>query len=125
MHRVVAPHASAMEQAVRPVQDDIFADQENDHLRRERQRGERAVTVVVESDQAVGGRYSEQNGGANDEHADAQKAHDDGDEKPITQIGDEIALAPPRLAGIARPEPGEDGEAAASASEIGMFFRNV
>ena len=57
---------------MRPVQDEIFADQENDHLRHQRQRGERPVAVLVEGDQAVGGGDSEQNRGAGDEHADAQ-----------------------------------------------------
>ena len=60
MHGVVLPHPLAVEPAVRPVQDDIFADEEHDHLRGERQRGERAVAVLVEGDQAVGGGDAEQ-----------------------------------------------------------------
>ena len=42
------------------------------HLRGERQRGERAVAVVVEGDQAVGRGDAEQQRGADDKQADAQ-----------------------------------------------------
>ena len=110
VHRVVLPHRSAVEKPVRPIQDDVFADQEDDHLNGERQRGKRAVAVIVEGDQAVRGGDSEQQRGADDEHADAQIARDDRNEEPVAQVGDEIALVPPRPAGIASPERGEHRE---------------
>jgi hypothetical protein len=45
-----------------------------------------------------------------DQQPDAQQARDHRNEQPIAQVGDEIALAPPRLARIAGPEPGQHGE---------------
>ena len=59
---------------VRPIQDDVFADEEDDHLSGERQRGERPVAVIVEGDQAVRRGDSEQQRGADDQHADAQNS---------------------------------------------------
>jgi hypothetical protein len=40
----------------------------------------------------------------------AQKAGDDRYEQPIADVGDDIGLAPPGPARIARPEPGQDCE---------------
>jgi hypothetical protein len=38
----------------------------NDHLRDQRQRGERAATILIERDQPVGGGDAEQDGGGGD-----------------------------------------------------------
>jgi hypothetical protein len=95
---------------VRPVQNEIFADQEQHHLRGERQRGERPVAVVVEGDQAVGRGDAEQQRGADDEQPDAQVTRDHRDKEPIAKIGDDIGLPPPRPARIAGPERGQHRE---------------
>ncbi len=42
-----------------PVQQDIGSDEEDHHLNRERQFGQRPVTVVVERDQTVRGGDAE------------------------------------------------------------------
>ncbi len=110
MNGVVLPEPVAVEKTMRPIQDEIFADEKDDHLRHQRQRRERAVAVLVEGDQAVGGGDSEQNRGAGDKHADAQETRDDGNEKPVADVGDEVRLAPPGTAGIAGPEPRQHGE---------------
>ena len=69
---------------MRPVQDDVLADQEDDHLGGQRQHGERPVAVIVEGDQTLRGGDPEQQRRAGDQHADAQKAGDDRNKEPIT-----------------------------------------
>ena len=59
---------------MRPIGDEVFADQEDDHLRGERQGRERPMAVLVEGDQAVGRRDAKQHGGAGDQQADAEIA---------------------------------------------------
>jgi len=110
MDRVIAPHSIAVERAVRPIKDNVLADKKNTHSHEQRRRGERPVAVLVESNQSVCGGYSEQKRGADDQHGNAKVASDDWDEKPVAQVRDEIALAPPRPSRIAGPEPREYGE---------------
>jgi hypothetical protein len=110
MHGVILPKLIAVEETMRPIKDEVFADQKDDHLGDQRQRGDGAVTVLIERDQPVGGGDAEQDGGAGDQHADAQEPRDHRDEQPIADVGDKIGLAPPRTARIARPEPGQDRE---------------
>ena len=76
---------------------------------------QRPVTVLIEGDQAVGGGDAEQNRGAGDEHADAQIARDDRNEEPVAEIGDEIALVPPRRPGLQAQNTGQHGEDARQA----------
>ena len=102
-----------------PVQDQVLADQEDHHLRGQRKRGERTVAIIVEVDQAVRGGDAEQERGADDKQADAQKAREDRDEEPVAKVGDQIALAPPRAARIAGPEVVSTVKTAPRASEIG------
>src|SRR5438874_5127128 len=100
MHRVVLPQSPAVEKTVRPIGDDVLADEENQHLHDERERRERPVAVLVEDDQAVGGGDVKEHGGTGDEQADAEIAGDDWNEEPVAEIGDEVALAPPGTARI-------------------------
>jgi hypothetical protein len=51
---------------MRPIKDEVIADQKNDHLRDQRQRGERAVAVFIERDQPVGGGNAELDGGVSE-----------------------------------------------------------
>jgi hypothetical protein len=110
MHGVVLPQPPAVEKTVRPIGDDILADEENQHLYDERQRRERSVAVLVEGDQALGGSDVKEHGRASDEQADAEIAGNDWNKEPVAHIGDEVALAPPRPARIAGPELGQHGE---------------
>ena len=64
------------------------------------------MTVLIERDAARRRWWAGQNSGAGHEHADPQEAGNDRDEQPIAGVGDQIGLAPPRTAGIARPKPG-------------------
>ena len=110
MHGVILPEPHAVKQPECPVQDDVFSDEKDHHLCNERKRGEGAVPVIVESDQAISRGNPEQNRSARDQEADAQITGDHRNDEPVAQIGHEIALAPPWPAGIAGPERGEDGE---------------
>jgi len=125
MHGVVLPQPPAVEKTVRPIGDDILADEENQHLYDERQRRERSVAVLVEGDQALGGSDVKEHGRASDEQADAEIAGDDWNKEPVAHIGDEVALAPPRPARIAAQNWVSTVKSAASASEIGMLFINI
>src|SRR6476619_4358071 len=107
MHGVVLPQPPAVEKTMRPIGDDILADEENQHLYDERQCRERSVAVLVEGDQAVGGGDVKARGGAGYEQADAERAGGDRNEKPGAQVGDEVAIAPPGSARIAGPELGQ------------------
>jgi hypothetical protein len=47
MYRVILPQRMAVEEPVRPIKDEVFADQKEDHLRHQRQRGKGTVAVPV------------------------------------------------------------------------------
>ena len=66
VHGATLPERMAVEELVRPIKDEVLADQKNDHLRDQRQRGERAATILIERDQPVGGGDAEQDGGDGD-----------------------------------------------------------
>jgi hypothetical protein len=110
MHRVVLPHPFAVEEAMGPVKDDVLADQKHEHLRDKRQGRQRPMTVVIERYQAISGGDVKQQCGADNQHADAQKAGNNRNEEPVAKIGDEIAFLPPGTSGIACPEPRQDRE---------------
>ena len=74
MHGVVSPHSLAVEEAMRPIHDDILADEKDGHLGDERKRGERPVPVFIEGNQSVRRGDSEQQRRADDEQADAQNS---------------------------------------------------
>jgi hypothetical protein len=46
VHGVTLPERMAVEEPVRPIKDEVLADQKNDHLCDQRQRGERAATIL-------------------------------------------------------------------------------
>ena len=125
MDRVIAPHSIAVERAVRPIKDNVLADKKNTHSHEQRRRGERPVAVLVESNQSVCGGYSEQKRGADDQHGNAKVASDDWDEKPVAQVRDEIALAPPSRPGLQAQNHVSMVKIAANPSEIGIFFVRV
>src|SRR5436305_2508506 len=104
MHGVVLPQPPAVEKTMRPIGDGILADEENQHLYDERQRGQRSMAVLVEGNQSVDGGDVKEYRSAGDEEADAEIASDDRNEEPVAEIGDEVALAPPGTARIAGPE---------------------
>jgi hypothetical protein len=68
------------------------------------------MAIVVEGDQLVGVLDSEHHGGQNHQQPDPEHAREQGDKEPVTDIGDEFALAPPRDAGIAGPEMSQHRE---------------
>jgi hypothetical protein len=76
----------------------------NQHLHDERQRRQWSMAVLVEGDQSVGSGDVKECSSANNQEADAEIAGDNRDKEPVAQIGDEVALAPPRTARIAGPE---------------------
>ncbi len=92
MHGVVLPHPLAVKQAMGPVQHDVLADEEDHHLYDKRQRGQRPVAVVIKGYQPVRGGDLKQQRRADNEHADAQEAGDDRNEKPVAEIGHKVAL---------------------------------
>jgi hypothetical protein len=53
---------------------------------------------------------SEQQRGADDQEPDAQIAREQRDDEPVAEVGEELALAPPRPPRIAGPEVAEDRE---------------
>jgi hypothetical protein len=110
MHGVVFPQPRAVEEAVGPIGDDILADEKKQHLDDEQKRRERAVAVLVEGDQAVRDGDVEEDRSPGDKQADAEITGNDRNEEPAAEIGDKVALAPPRTARIAGPELREDGE---------------
>jgi hypothetical protein len=79
-------------------------------LQPERQPRQRTVTTVVERDQLVGIMDLKNQAGAEREQADAEHAREQRDEEPVAEVGDELALAPPRRAGVAGPEMGQHRE---------------
>ena len=93
-----------------PVHHHVGAGQEDARLQPERQLRERAMPVVVELDQSLGGGDVEQERRPHDQEADAQIARKQWDDEPVAEIGDQFALAPPGLSRIAGPEEGEHGE---------------
>ncbi len=62
------------------------------------------MTIVIKGDKAVGVVDAENHAGAECQKPDPQHAREHWHKKPVTGIGDEFALAPPRGAGIAGPE---------------------
>ena len=109
MNGVILPkNRHAVEPAMAPIHDEVFADQKDESLREKRKRGKRPVAILIEGNQTVGGRDMQHKCSSGDEKPDAQKTGDHGNEEPITQIGYQVALVPPRLAWIAGPKPGEN-----------------
>ena len=104
MDGVVSPEPAAMEHAVQPVHHEIGNDQEQDRLQPQRQRRQRAMAVVIEGDQVVGIANPEQQAGAEHQQADAEDTREQRHQEPVAEVGHELALAPPGLAGIAGPE---------------------
>ena len=125
MDRVIAPHSFAVERAVRPIKDNVLADKKNTHSHEQRRRSKRPVAVLVESNQSVCGGYSEQKRGADDQHGNAKVASDDWDEKPVAQVRDEIALAPPSRPGLQAQNHVSMVKITANPSEIGILFVSV
>src|SRR5580704_14336580 len=88
------PKSLAVKQAVAPIHNDVFADQEDDPLRDKRKRGERPVAVLIEGDQTLTGRDVENQRRRGDEKSDAQKASDHRNEEPVAKISHQIAFSP-------------------------------
>ena len=68
------------------------------------------MSVLIKGDQLVGVTNIENDAGADHHQPDAEYAGKYRHEKPVADVGDKLALAPPGLARIARPEMGEHGE---------------
>src|SRR5436305_6875573 len=68
------------------------------------------MAVVVKGDQLVGIMDVEDDAGAEHEQADTEYTREHRNDEPVANVGDELALAPPRNAGIASPEMAEDRE---------------
>ena len=62
------------------------------------------MAVVVEGDQFVGIANPEHEAGAEHQQADPEDTREQRHQEPVAEVGDELALAPPGLAGIAGPE---------------------
>jgi len=62
------------------------------------------MAIVVKGNQVVGVINLEEYAGADHQQPDPQHAPEQRNEKPVTDVGDELALAPPRRSGIAGPE---------------------
>ena len=62
------------------------------------------MAVVVEGDQVVGIANPEQQAGAEHQQADPEDTREQRHQEPVAEVGHELALAPPGLAGIAGPE---------------------
>src|SRR6476620_867850 len=68
------------------------------------------MTVVVEGNEFVSVMNIKDYAGCQHEKPDPQYASKQRNEEPVADVGDELALAPPRRAGIAGPEMGQHGE---------------
>ena len=66
------------------------------------------MAIVVKGDQPVGVMDVEDHAGAEHEQTDTEYAREHWNNEPVANVGDELALAPPRNAGIAGPEMAED-----------------
>src|ERR1700686_3005328 len=101
MDRVIFPESAAVKHPVQPVQHKIRQNQEQHGLEPQRQFGQRAVAVVVKGNEFVGVMNIKDDAGAEHEQPDPQHASEQRNEEPVKDVGDELALAPPRRAGIA------------------------
>ena len=110
MDRVIFPEPGAVEHPVQPVQHEVGGDQEHQRLRPFRQLRQRAVAVFIEGDQVVGVVDVEDGGGADHQQPDAEHPRESRREEPVDDVGDDLALAPPRPAVVAGPEMGEHRE---------------
>src|SRR5438270_8380977 len=110
MDPVILPETAGMQHAAQPVQHEIGHYQEQHRLQPSWQRGEWAMAVVVKGDQLIGIMDVEDHAGAEHEQADTEYAREHRNNEPVANVGDELALAPPRNAGIASPEMAKDRE---------------
>src|SRR5258708_1912387 len=104
MDGVIFPESAAVKQAVQPVQHKIRQHQEQHRLQPQRQLGQWPVAIVVKRNQLVGVVNIEDYAGGEHEQPDPQYAREQWNEEPVANVGDEFALAPPGLSGIAGPE---------------------
>src|SRR5260370_42547537 len=104
MDGVIFPEAATVKHAVQPIQHEIRRDQEQHGLQPQWQLGQGTMAVVVKGNQFVGVMYFEDDAGADHEQPDPKYAREQRNEEPVTDVGDELALAPPRGAGVASPE---------------------
>ena len=68
------------------------------------------MAVLVKLDQFVFAMNIENQRGAEHQKADAHEPRQQRDEKPVQKVGRQLALAPPRLAWIARRPAAQKGE---------------
>jgi hypothetical protein len=104
MDGVVFPEAAAVKHAMQPVQHEVGRNEEQYRLHPERKLRQRSMTVVVERSQFVDLMNVEDDCGAQHQQSDAEDARKYRHEEPVTDIGNELALAPPGFTRIAGPE---------------------
>src|SRR5664279_5120465 len=90
-----------MEAAMNPIEQEIRYHHEDHGLQPERQGGERPMAVLIEVHDRLVAMNVEYQGRAQCQHADTKEMRDQWNQKPVANIGDNLALAPPRTAGIA------------------------
>src|SRR3972149_7872430 len=110
MYRVIFPQFAAMEAAMDPIEQEIRYHHEDHGLQPERQCSKRAMAVLVDVHDRLGAMNVEYQRRAQRQHADTKKAREQRDQKPVANVGDDLALAPPRTAGIAGRPAGQRRE---------------
>ena len=103
-------NAAAVKHAVQPVQHEVGRNEEQYRLHPERKLRQRPMAIVVECDQFVGLMNVEDDCGAEHQQPDAEDTRKYRHEEPVTDVGNELALAPPGFARIAGPEMREHRE---------------
>ena len=99
-----------MKHAVQPVQHEVGRNHEQYRLNPERKFRQRTMTVVVECNQPIGVMDVEDKSREDHQQPDPEDAGKYRHEEPVAEVGDQFALAPPGLAGIAGPEMREHRE---------------
>jgi hypothetical protein len=104
---------------VNPIEHKIRRDQIANRLEPERQSTERSVSVLEEVDDGLLAVDVKNQRGAEHQQADSQEAGENRHNEPVGQIGNDVAAAPPGLAGIAGKADGEQREQDARGDDIG------
>ena len=125
MDRVILPEAAAVKHPVQPVQHEVRSDQEHQRLHPQRQLRQRPVAVFIEGDQVVGVVDVEDNAGAEHQQPDTEHPRECRHEEPVEDVGDDFALAPPRLAGLQAQKWVSTVNTRASAIVTGTTFSMV
>ncbi len=124
VHGVVLPQPRLMEEPVRPVEQELGAQQIDHELQPERQARDRTVAEFEERDEALLGVDAEQIDRQQHREADAAIAREHRHDEPVAKIGDETALLPPWRARIARRERGQRGEGHTHDRHVGQHAQD-